>query len=148
MSTCIWHSGRDNADALFCLPCQQCSRDSHATFAPAVIVITTLQLPQVLPQVRDAWLANTLLGSILRSKEGGTKPSAEQLGRVSHFSHHLLQLWNQLMVHIGVHCLRLKAPDGVCQIVVTVALWEEVLFDLHKGAPWEDTWGPTRHLPS
>ena len=128
-----------NADALSRLPCQQYGRDNHNSPASAVVATATLQPPQDITTegIRDAQLADVVLGPLLRGKESATKPRIEQLGGVSHSSRRLLQLWNQLTVCDGVLCRQFEAPDGsssVAQIVVPGALREEVLSDLHEGA--------------
>lgn len=61
--------------------------------------------------VREAQLADSMLGPILSGKADGIKPSTEQLGGVRHSSHCLLQLWDQLVTHNGVLRRQLEAPD-------------------------------------
>ena len=129
-----------NADALSRLPCQQCGRDSHVTQSPTVVAAASILQPlqnTSSGDLRDAQLADPLLGALLRGKEAGDKPSVEQLGAASRASRRLLQLWDQLVVKEGILCRRFKSPDGssaALQIVVPPTLREEVLTDLHEGA--------------
>ncbi len=129
-----------NADALSRLPCRQCGRESHDTFAPAVVASAiTLQPSQVdlREGLREAQLADAQLRPLLEGKEAGRKPSIAELGCVSRSSRRLLQIWDQLVVHSGVLCRQFETPEGsssITQAVVPAALREEVLTDLHEGA--------------
>ena len=129
-----------NADALSRLPCQQCGRDSHVTQSPTEVAAASILQPlqnTSSGDLRDAQLADPLLGALLRGKEAGDKPSVEQLGAASRASRRLLQLWDQLVVKEGILCRRFESPDGssaALQIVVPPTLREEVLTDLHEGA--------------
>ena len=128
-----------NADALSRLPCRQCGRDSHFAPAPAVVASSVLQPLQGGPVegLREAQLADSLLGPILRGKETGVKPSTGDPGAVSRSFRRLLQVWDQLLVRDGVLCCRFESPDGrmaAMQVVVPKALHGEVLHDLHEGA--------------
>ncbi len=84
--------------------------------------------------LRDAQLTDSVLGPLLRGKEAREKPSADKLGSVSRDTRHLLQIWDQLVVHSGVLCRQFETPEGSYAITQTVALLEEVLADLHEGA--------------
>ena len=74
-------------------PAFPASRDSHAPSTAAVIAATALQPPPkfTVEGVRDAQLSDTTMGLLLRGKEAGTKPSAEQLGGISRSFRRLLQ---------------------------------------------------------
>ena len=129
-----------NADALSRLPCRQCGRDTHDSLVPAIVAVATLRSPQgnASEELRDAQLVDPVLGPLLRGKEAGRKPSADELGSVSRSSRRLLQIWDQLMiVHGGVLGRRYETPEGsstILQTIVPEALRKEVLADLHEGA--------------
>ena len=128
-----------NADALSRLPCQQCGRDNHDLEAEKQVSAVTVCPPDPPPihKLREAQLAESTLGRILRGKEAGEKPAAEEMGRASLSSCRLLQLWDQLLVHDGILCRRFEPPDGrepITQFVIPEELRAEVLADLHEGA--------------
>ena len=86
--------------------------------------------------LREAQLADPMLGPLIRGKETGEKPSPEQLGSVSRSTRRLLQLWEQLTLHQGILCRKFESPDGLSsalQIVIPTALRKEILSDLHEG---------------
>ena len=129
-----------NADALSRFPCQQCGRERHTP--PATLDVATTSLLQPLGKsvreedFRSKQMADPAIGSLLRGKEAGIKPSLECMGGVSRSSRRLLQIWEQLIVCDGILCCRFEATDGsshAFQIVVPTALREEVLFGLHEG---------------
>ena len=128
-----------NADALSRLPCQQCGRDSHDSSSNVDVASTSLLQPlqdELSDSLREAQLADPMLGPLMRGKEAGEKPSPEQLGSVSRSTRRLLQLWQQLTVHRGILCRKFQSPDGLSsalQIVVPTALRKEILSDLHEG---------------
>ena len=69
-----------NADALSRLPCSQCGRDRHDTPAPLHhIAVTSLQVPQIpdMSSVREEQLADSIMGTILKGKEAGLKPTVD-----------------------------------------------------------------------
>ena len=129
-----------NADALSRLPCQQCGRESHTTSEDLLVSVTAVLPP--LPEgmgdkVRQAQLADTVLGPLLRGKEAGEKPATSELGNSSQSSRRLLQLWDQLSVSNGILCRKFVSPDGsahTLQVVVPGILRDEVLTQLHEGA--------------
>ena len=128
-----------NADALSRLPCQQCGRDNHDLEAEKQVSAVTVCPPDPPPihKLQEAQLAESTLGRILRGKEAGEKPAAEEMGRASRSSRRLLQLWDQLLVHDGIICRRFEPPDGrepIIQFVIPEELRAEVLADLHEGA--------------
>ena len=128
-----------NADALSRLPCRKCGRDTHDSLVPAIVAVVTLRSPQgnASEELRDAQLVDPVLGPLLRGKEAGRKPSADELGSVSRSSRRLLQIWDQLIVHGGVLGHRFETPEGsstILQTIVPEALLKEVLAGLHEGA--------------
>ena len=103
-----------SADALSRLPCRQCGRGSHDQSGFEVIAATAVQPSQeyCVEGLREAQLADPTLGVLLRGKEEGRKPSAEELGCASRSTRRLLQIWDQLRVHDGVLCRLFATPDG------------------------------------
>ena len=93
--------------------------------------------PPPIHKLREAQLADSTWGRILRGKEAGEKPATEEMGRASRSSRRLLQLWDKLLVHDGILCRQLEPPDGrepIIQFVILEELRAEVLADLHDGA--------------
>ena len=127
-----------NADALSRLPCRQCGRDSHVTLTPTVVAATTLQPlhGDMKEGLREAQLADPVLGPLLRGKKADKKPSTSEFSNSSKASRRLLQIWDQLFVSKGVLCRQSRGSHGslVAQTVVPKILHEEVLTDLHEGA--------------
>ena len=108
-----------SADALSRLPCRQCGRDNHHSLAPVEVVATMLQPPQHDPsrRLRDSQLADSMLGHILRVKEAGEKPCADNLGSVSQSSRRLLLIWDHLAVCNGILCCQFVTPQGSSSIL-------------------------------
>ena len=126
-----------NADALSRLPSQQCGRESHIAPEVSATMIWPSLPDRTGDKVRDAQLADTVLGPLLHGKEAGEKPAITQLGHPSQSSRRLLQLWGQLWVSDGVLCCKFESPDGsayTMQVVVPEVLKDEVLTQLHEGA--------------
>ena len=93
--------------------------------------------PPPIHKLREAQLADSTLGRILRGKEAGEKPAAEDMGRASRSSRRLLQVWDQLFVHDGILCRRFEPSDGsepIIQFVIPEELRTEVLANLHERA--------------
>ena len=126
-----------NADALSRLPCPQCGRETHTSGAN----ISTMDVVKPLSDdgvdtLREAQLADPVVGPVLRGKETGDRPNHNQLGSVSRSSRRLLQLWDQLVVSGGILCRQYESPDGSCvtlQSIVPSTLRKEVLAELHSG---------------
>ena len=66
-----------NADTLSRLPCRHCGRESHANITPTVVAATTLQPfhGDLKKGLREAQLADPVLGPLLRGKEADKKHS-------------------------------------------------------------------------
>ena len=100
---------------------------------------SSLQLPpaQASDSLRQTQLADPTLDPILRGKESGTRPGPEGFTTRSKSARRLLHIWDQLVVHKGVLCWRLKpmgsSPERL-QTVIPEVLQEEVIKDLHEGA--------------
>ena len=126
-----------NADALSRLPCTQCGRENHST-APALVAVTGI-LPserRSLDELRQLQLADATVGLVLQSKEADKKPAPDKVKALSPASRRLFQLWNQLVVKDGLLWRwyeRSVDHERTLQLVVPLALQEEVLKDLHKG---------------
>ena len=128
-----------NADSLSRLPCQQCGRNNHDTSTTAEVAVLALQLPpaQARDSLQQSQLADPTLAPILRGKESGTRPGPESFATRSKAVRRLLQIWDQLVVHQGALCRRLKPMGGSperLQTVIPEVLQEEVIKDLHEGA--------------
>ena len=128
-----------NADSLSRLPCQQCGRSNHDTSTTAEVAVLALQLPpaQARDSLQQSQLADPTLAPILRGKESGTRPGPESFTTRSKAVRRLLQIWDQLVVHQGVLCRRLKPMGGSperLQTLIPEVLQEEVIKDLHEGA--------------
>ena len=69
-------SSHTNADALSRIPCRQSGHEGHALPLPVEVAATTLEPPRshIGGKVREAQLADHMLGSILHHKEAGSKP--------------------------------------------------------------------------
>ena len=126
-----------NADALSRLPCTQCGRENHST-APALVAVTGI-LPSErhsLDELRQLQLADATMGLALQSKEAGQKPTPDKVKTLSPASRRLFQLWDQLLVKDGLLWRWYERPvdqERTLQLVVPMALREEVLVDLHEG---------------
>ena len=106
---------RTNAGALSRLPCLQCGRETHTSDAS----ISTMDVEKPLSNngvdtLREAQLADPVVGPVVRGNETGDRPRFNQLGNVSLSSRHLLQLWDQLVVSGGILCRRYESPDASC----------------------------------
>ena len=114
LCTCRRGKKHTNADVLSRLPCMQTVWDTHDSLVPAIVAVATLRSPQgnASEELRDAQLVDPVLGLLLRDKEAGRKPSADELGSVSRSSRRLLQIWDQLIVHGGVLGRRFETPEG------------------------------------
>ena len=105
---------------------------------PVLISALTLQPPpsQASDSLRQLQLADATLAPLQQGKEVGFKPGPECFAATSKSVRRLLQLWDQLVVHQGILCRRLK-PIGNFperpQTVIPEALQEDVLCNLHKG---------------
>ena len=131
-------TAHQNADSLSRLPCQQCGRNSHDTSTTAEVAVLTLHLPlaQAADNLRQAQLEDSTLAPIIRGKESGTRPVPKSSSSMSKSARRLLQIWDQLVVHQGVLCRRMRPMGGSPEILQTVIpknLQEEVLKDLHEG---------------
>ena len=116
-----------------------------------IVAVATLRSPQgnASEELRDAQLVDPVLEPLLRGKEAGRKPSADELGNVSQSPRHLLQIWDQLIVHGGVLGHRFETPEGsstILQTIVPEALRKECSLTSMK-VPWEGIWEPTRCSP-
>ena len=126
-----------NADALSRLPCTQCGRESH-NIVPALVAVTGI-LPsehRSVDELRRLQLADATMGLVLQSKEGYQKPTPDKVKALSPASRRLFQLWDQLLVKDGLLWRWYERPvdhERTLQLVVPMALREEVLVDLHEG---------------
>ena len=146
--TIVHRNGRKhgNADALSRLPCRQCGRKNHESHDRsccriAVQMTTVLPLNNAVEGLRAAQLADTTLGPLLQGKESCHKPTLDELGSVSRYTRHLIQIWDQLQVHSGVLCRMFVLPNSTeeprVQQIIPSSLQEEVLMSLHEGATLE-----------
>ena len=129
-----------NADALSRFPCQQCGRDNHDLEAEKQVSAVTVcrSDPPPIHKLREVQLADSTLGRILRGKEAGEKPAAEEMERASRSSRRLLQLWDQLLVHDGILCRRFEPPDlpstPACQDSTILLFSVSVLTQILQGS--------------
>ena len=77
-----------------CSACQQCGKPDHSTSHTAESAVAAMQLPGSHTQetLREIYLADSLVGLILRAKEQNKKPEGRELG-TDKASRRLLQLW-------------------------------------------------------
>lgn len=125
-----------NADALSRLPCHQCGRESHDT--EQMVVAATVMLPLDCPpqDLRQAQLEDATMGSVLKAKEAGRKPTTDQVKSLGPASRRLFQLWDQLTVRNGLLWRQYEGAEdheATLQLVVPKARQAEVLKDLHDG---------------
>ena len=101
------------------------------------VAVLALQLPpaQARDSLQQSQLADPTLAPILRGKESGTRPGPESFTTRSKAVRRLLQIWDQLVVHQGALCRRLKPMGGSperLQTVIPEVLQEEVIFALQN----------------
>ena len=124
-----------NADALSRIPCNQCGRSDETSATVASTVITS-PTSQACNSLRDAQLADTELGPLLRAKEAGRQLSAEDSKAMSRAARRLHQLYDQLTIHNGVLYRQYLIPEVskvIMQQLIPLSLRPQILQELHEG---------------
>jgi hypothetical protein len=106
-----------NADALSCVPCTQCGRKSHSdgelppqrpSACPLPSEVLAVLSEEVVAQdecdspMRTAKLRDAAIGVVLRAKESGKPPKAEEVSGSSRECRLMLQQWDILEIRDGV----------------------------------------------
>lgn len=124
-----------NADALSRLPCVQCGRETHKQEITVGAVEQSNLRGRTL-EIRQISMEDTDLGPLLKAKEVGNKPDAEEFKGKRLGARKLLQLWDQLSVNRGVLWRNFESPNGedsYMQLVLPKSLRKEALQELNEG---------------
>jgi len=99
-------------------------------------MVTSLQCSRPDESVREAQLADPMIGPILRAREAGTPLIPELINASNHHTRQLLQQWEQLVVRDGVLYRTFESTDGASyrlQMVIPTQLQVQVLREIHGG---------------
>ena len=135
--TVVHRHGRKhtNANALSCLPCQQCGRcEPLPNQAATQSIATTSFAPPASDDLRDAQLKDPDIGPVLCAKDmsSPSPPSQREQSEESITTRHLFQIWDQLVVRDGIlwrqslDHLQLDIPASRRTSIMTLVLLEDI----------------------
>ena len=131
-----------NADALSRLPCAQCGRTTHDDDSLPEAIGALQENPgnflegKTEDEIRQLQISDDSIGFILKAKEGGQRPSCNEVKGKGMAVRRLHQLWDRLEIHDGTLWRLYDDSAGKkkwLQLVLPRHLRDEVLQELHSG---------------